>query len=146
MSRWLGDVPKPGPEPADLPNSRFWPGRNSRTSSASGSEVDQGGGEAEQSGIQEGRPAESGVSGHFNEAADRELWSEELGLHPSSRLWEKTKVLMIKNLPGRCREAEVVSLVREVGRVGAKVSLLTGKRTCESSHPADPFLKECMHI
>ena len=51
---------------------------------------------------------------HFCQSADDEFWTDDFGLHPNSPLWAKAKVMMIRNIPARCAEQEVVDFIRTI--------------------------------
>lgn len=53
-------------------------------------------------------------SEHFCRSADAEFWTDEFGLHPNSSLWSKSRIMMIRNIPARCTEQEMVDLISTI--------------------------------
>lgn len=87
------------PREWEVPRSRFWPR----------SEIDQ---LSEITDLRD--PLPNDLAGASLGMFDDDEWSEEFGLHPSSGLWRTSTVMMIRNIPGRCLERELESLIIEV--------------------------------
>ena len=80
----------------DLPASKFWPVASSESKGAKTS-------------------TEPGRHGRLFPSEPRDSdWQEELGLHPSSPVWNGVTKMMIRNVPARCSQSEIEELLQSV--------------------------------